>query len=329
MSIGPRILFIGTTTADVIADVRHLRKITIEGEASPMQLVGIAFASKTELHDLQIRPGGSAANSAVAATQLGARCALLTALGGDLLGRHLLQNLRRHRVDASAVQVFKRDKTAVSIILLSEGEKSVLVYKGAFRKLGPQHLSEERVEKNDAVVATALSSEENFHLFVKAVQLAHKHRKKIVFAPSMTMLKARRKEFENFRERFDLCIMNEEEACFLTGRKSASSAIKALPGRVKVVTCAGEGALAYANGELLRIGAPKVRIVDTTGAGDAFTGAFVHEFYSHGDLREAMRTATAVAALKLGHLGAHFTKKPREVEAFKKSRAKELAVRKV
>jgi ribokinase len=321
-----KLLFIGTLALDVIAKLDKPGN-TVVGKLTAADFMAKAFADKVELDRLEVRPGGSAANAAIAAHALGSNCSLVSAVGGDLFGRHLVANMKGHGIAVNGVAVMAGQKTSTSVILLSDGNKAVLSSRGAFAHLGPKHLGEELVRKNEVIITTSLSSNDNFALFLKAVKLAHKDRKKIVFAPSMTMLKAQGKKFAKLHPHFDLAICNEAEAAYYTGEKTAEAAVRKLPGKVRVVTMAQKGAIAFAEGKILRIAAPPVKVVDTTGAGDSFTGAFVHEFYSHGSVRNALQTATAVAGLKLAHLGAHFTGTAKEVKAFRKAHGRQMLVK--
>src|SRR3989338_6403291 len=185
----PRLLFIGTLALDVIAKLDKPCHAVV-GKLTAADFMARAFADKVELDRLEVRPGGSAANAAIAAHALGSTCGLVSAVGGDLFGKHLVANMKRHGIAVDGVVTLAGQKTSTSVILLSDGNKAVLSSRGAFAHLGPKNLREPLVRQADVVVTTSLSSDENYALFLKAVKLAHADRKKIVFAPSMTMLKA-------------------------------------------------------------------------------------------------------------------------------------------
>lgn len=324
----PKFLLVGNALIDIVAKIPS--PTTIEFDPKTVEkILCINFDSKTELEDLQIQFGGSAANTAITVVALGSRAAIVTAVGDDNFGRMVEADLRKHGVETRGVVSIPKHQTGMSVILLADGEKSVLTYHGAFSHLSPKHLSESTFRSCEIAIFTSLSSKENFEFFKKAVARCRKLGKKMVFAPSITMLKARAEEFKKFHEHFDLATMNREEAAEYTGSKDPLKAIKHLPGRVKLITDGPNGAYAHERGETFHLPSIAGEIVDATGAGDAFTGAFCHEYYSHGSVKEALRTASAVAALKLSSMGAHFRKTSKEVEAFKKKNASKLFVRKV
>lgn len=324
----PKFLFVGNALVDIVAKIPSPTTIEIDSKTVE-KILCINFASKTELDDLQLQFGGSAANSAIAACALGSRAGIVTAVGGDYFGKAVEEDLRKHGVETRGVVFLRGQRTGVSIVLLANGEKSVLTHHAAFSLLSPRHLDEKVLRDCEVIVFTSLSSKQNFAFFEKAVHACKKLGKKMVFAPSITMLKARAKEFKKFHEHFDLVAMNREEAALYTGKTSPLEAIRALPGRVKVITDGPNGAFAHAHGETFHLPSAAGEICDATGAGDAFTGAFCHEYYSHGNVKESLRTASAVAALKLCTLGAHFRKTLRDVEQFKKKNSAKLAARKV
>jgi len=98
-------------------------------------------------------------------------------------------------------------------------------------------------------------------------------------------------------------VMNYEEAMFYNKRTRIADMLRSLPGKVRVISKDKEGAYALDNGVFYRCPAPKVKIVDTTGAGDSFTGALVYEYQKSGDIAKALAVGTAVAEIKLGHMG--------------------------
>ena len=117
------------------------------------------------------------------------------------------------------------------------------------------------------------------------------------------MLKRFSARIRLLHEKFGLCIMNYEEAMYYTKKIKLADMLKSIPGRTRVITGDKSGAYAYDGRNFYRVPAPAVRIVDTTGAGDAFTGALVFEYSRSGDLAKSLEAATAMAAVKLEHKG--------------------------
>ncbi len=304
MESGPFILCIGTATVDVIARPTRAERIDISSLNKAEHLMCLTFASKTLLDQLTVEPGGSAANSANVLSLLGSRVQLLSAVGNDFFGELIYRDLQHRGIGTDFLRRVRGAKSGVGIGILSgSGEKSMLVYRGANDFLGPSSLPAEAVKNCSAVFITSLTSRTNFGLFLRAIRLARRYRKRIVFAPSITMLKRFSGRIRLMHEKFDLCIMNYEEAMYYTKKTRLAAMLKSVPGRTRVITGDKSGAYAYDGRNFYHVPAPVVRIADTTGAGDAFTGALVYEYSRCADLAKSLEAATAMAAIKLEHKG--------------------------
>lgn len=298
-----KILFVGSALIDVVAKMRSPEEVLLSGEI-PEKLVCAKLGSKTELDDIGIRFGGSAANSAITAKQVGCEAKILAAVGDDEFGRLIENDLRRHGITERTVKL-SGERTGVSVVLLANGEKAALPFRGANAALDASHVKQSNVAWCDVLFITSLTSHKNVSAFKKLVSLAHAMKKKIVFAPSISMLKARLKEVRALHENFDLIIMNEEEASAYTGEAKLEKMLAELPGKARVITLGEKGAIAMERGRVFRVKARKMRVIDATGAGDAFSGAFAAKYFSGSGVKAALEYATKVAALKLRHVGAH------------------------
>lgn len=319
---------VGSSTLDIIAKTSDVERIDIAGKHVE-KLVCISFASKSELQSLELSPGGSASNSAIMMRKLGSSAYLLSAVGNDEFGRVVLADLKKSGINTATVKAFSGASTGVGLSILSPGgEKSILVFRGANSSLGASDVSEAAISDSRHVFVASLVSPKNYGLFKKVLALSSRHRKPVVFAPSITMLHAWMPELRKLKPHFDVVIMNYEEGSYYCGKGDVKGILGALPGRVVVVTKDADGAYAAdKTGKYFHVSAVPVKIVDTTGAGDAFSGAFAQKYYSSGSVTEALKTAAAAAALKLTHKGAHFGRTKSELAAFMKKNASKLVVR--
>lgn len=324
-------LVVGSSTLDILAKTSNVERIDIAGKTVE-KLVCISFASKSELEGLELHPGGSASNSAIMIRTLGSSVCLLSAVGKDEFGRLVLSDLKKNGIDPSSVKTFRNCATGVGISIISSGgEKSMLVYRGANSELGMVDVSEAEVRDSKHIFVASLVSEKNYGMFKRILELSRKYKKPVVFAPSITMLHSWMPELKKLRPHFDIVIMNYEEGSYYTGKSDVHEILDSLPGKVCVVTKDVEGAYAVEkNGgrcRYFRIQSVPVKIADTTGAGDAFGGAFAQSYYSSHILSEALKTAVSAAALKLTHKGAHFSLKKAALDAFMKKNSSKLAVK--
>ena len=306
MAVQPRFdtLCIGSVTMDFLARPTISESIDINSFDRVQHFLCLNYASKTQLAQIEYEPGGSAANSANVMSLLGSKIELLAAVGKDDFGEMIVNDLHSRKIGSTYLVRVAGEKSAIGIsILSSSGEKSLLVYPGANGMLGPSDLPAGAVRDCNSVFITSLSSEKNYGLFARAVRLAKKYHKKIIFAPSITMLRKFSKQLARLHPHFDVCVMNYEEAMFYTKKTRIVDMLAALPGKTRVISKDKGGAYALDNGVFYHCPAPKVKVVDTTGAGDSFTGALVFEYQKSGNIAKALSVGTAVAQIKLGHMG--------------------------
>jgi ribokinase len=317
-------LTIGSATVDII--VRAPSLTTVKGRG-PNRAVGIAAASKTDIKHISLLPGGSAANSAVTLAHLGEKTAVLTAVGPGPFGKIVLDDLRTHKVNTRYVKVLPEATASAVDIITRGGEKAELVYRGAVSLLSPKDFSESMVKNARHVFITSMVSDKNYGLFKKAVAAAKKQGKPLVLAPSITMLRKHAAALKKLK--CDVFIVNLEEARLLTGKKNVLDALKKIPGKVRVITSGAQGAHATDGTRTLSIRPLPVKVIDTTGAGDCFSGAFAHAYYRHGKLGLALQEATAAAGLKLQTEGARYCHARTKLERCMRTFLKELQLRDV
>ncbi len=233
-------------------------------------------------------PGGKGANQALAARRLGAEVVMVGCVGDDTLAEPALALLRAEGVDVSGVMFETGVPTGIALIAVSpEGENQITVASGANGQVSESDAM--GLPMCDAVlcqlevplqaVIAALTAEVERGLF--AVNLAP-----AIPVPDRLLRLA------------DLLIVNEIEAAFYGDALHAGKGLVAL-------TLGGDGAVLYRSGvEVVRIGAFDVSVVDTTGAGDTFCGALVLALAEGQGEADALRFASAAAALAVTKPGA-------------------------
>jgi ribokinase len=288
------------------------RGVVVVGSANADLVVSVARrpgAGETVLGgELVTLPGGKGANQAVAAARLGAATAFIGRVGDDAHGRLLLDSLRSDGVDVTAVTAGS-EPTGVAIIYLTpDGDNSIVVAPGANGALAPEHVRGPAVAGAEVLL---LQREVDPETSLAAAQTC-RGRVVLNLAPSGPMPAA-------LLARTDVLVVNEHEAADLleaaslldpagpTGPERLADAGQRLrrlgPGTV-VVTLGADGAVAVDATGSYRARSPKVPVVDTTGAGDAFTGALGWRLAAGDDLPAALEVAVKVGALTVTRAGA-------------------------
>jgi ribokinase len=283
----------------------HGYDLLVVGSANADLVIGVdrrPAAGETVLGtDLVTHPGGKGANQAVAAARLGARTALLARVGDDAHGSLLSGSLRTAGVD-TATLLTGGAPTGVALITVDpSGDNSIVVSPGANGRLSPEDV---RAAGRLLAAARVVSLQLEIPLptVVAVVETTHA---RVVLNPSPPApLPAR------VLAACDPLVVNEHEARFLLGEDAGetpedwASALLALGPRSVVVTLGAAGALVADPDGAVRIPSMRVRAVDTTGAGDAFTGALAWRLGAGDDLETAARFAVRVGAAAVTKAGA-------------------------
>lgn len=293
--------------------------LLVVGSANADLTVGVErrpSAGETVLgSDLAIRPGGKGANQAVAAARLGARTALLARVGDDAHGRLLTEALREAGADTSGVAVGDGPTGVALITVDPSGDNGIVVSPGANHRLTPDDVADAH-----ALVAGATVVSLQLEIPLETVAAAARS---AAAAGSRLMLNLS-PPAELPPDVLAVCdplVVNEHEARWLleTTPKEAGAGLPEGNGapetwaaallergpRSIVVTLGPAGALVAEQGrEPVRVPSPAVEAVDTTGAGDAFTGALGRQLGRGGELVEAVRFAVRVGAVAVTGAGA-------------------------
>jgi ribokinase len=286
-------------------------KVTVVG-SSNMDLVvkstRIPAVGETILGgDFIMAPGGKGANQAVAAAKLGAQVYFIAKLGDDIFGQQSLNNFKKEGVNTTYVVQTKEAPSGVALIMVDQkGSNSIVVAPGANQKLSPEDVkkAESDIASSGAVVAQLEVPLETIEC---AAQLAGKSSVPFILDPAPAQnLSA------ELLKMIDVLTPNETEAQILTDtevtdEESARRASdKLLSSGVKtVILTMGEQGFLLADTEKTEfVAARKVQAVDSTAAGDAFTGSLAVGVAEGKTLSEAASFANYVAALSVTTMGA-------------------------
>jgi ribokinase len=260
--------------------------------------------------ELSTHNGGKGANQAAAAARLGASVTFLGRVGDDEFGEPLVRALQEKGIDTSLVeQVSGRSTGAAFITVTPDGENAITVAPGANRSLTPEDADAASEKVRDARVLVA-QMEIPVETVLRAVEVAAAGgtRALVNLAPTFEVPR-------ELLERLDPLVVNEHEAAFLLGAEveGVEGALSAAPellslGPHSAVITVGEAGAVFASGESTgHLPAPRVDVVDTTGAGDAFVGALAARLARDASLEEAVAYAVragAAAVTKEGAQGA-------------------------
>lgn len=248
---------------------------------------------------IEKRAGGKGLNQSVALAKVSDSVYHAGSIGTD--GNFLIEEMENFGVDTSLLK--KSDKlTGNAIIQVDDkGENSIVLYKGANFDNSEAYVDEvlSHFEKGDILV---LQNEINCMPYI--INKAYEKGLKIVLNPSPIT-----DEIEKFDlDKIDLLLVNETEAKAIAKVSDAKEAVNYFrdnfPSLKVVETFGKNGSMYFDKDNLINQDSFKVDAVDTTGAGDTFTGYFVTYFYKGEKITTCLEVAAKASALSVTKKGA-------------------------
>jgi ribokinase len=272
--------------------------------------------------DFIMTPGGKGANQAVAAAKLDAEVYFIARLGNDIFAEQSLSNFKKEGVNTKHIIQTKEAPSGVALITVDDmGNNVIVVAPGANQILSPDDVkrAESDIASSGALVAQLEIPLETVEF---AAQLSNNCGVLFILDPAPA-----RKLGPELLKMVDVLTPNETEAQILSGIEvtdedsACTAAKKLLAFGVKsvILTMGAKGFLIAGNDRIEFVSAVKVDAVDTTAAGDAFTGSLAVGLAQGKTLYDAALFANYVAALSVTKIGAQSSIPTREtVESFMK-----------
>ncbi len=286
-----KVLVIGSSNTDMTVSTKRFPK---DGET----VMGGKFFSTA---------GGKGANQAVAAARLGAEVTFVCCVGSDQLGSQALQLFKNEGIDTSLIFVDPQEASGVALITVNEkGENTIVVASGANMKLSSDKLAD--IDKHILLADVILIQLEIPMETVEfVVEKAKKYGKKVILNPAPAT-----KLSDKLLDGLFLITPNQSEAELLIGteiideeplRRSAD--LLRMKGTKNVIFTLGEkGVFLSTVSNSKYFDPPRVKVVDTTAAGDIFNGALATAISENKEWDEAVAFATNAASISVTRHGA-------------------------
>ncbi len=274
------------------------------GQAS-VELVGqmprfpVRQGDRQELSAFSLQGGGAAANAAVTLAVLGARVSFAGALADDFLGEVAAASLSEMGIDLRHLRRKSGGVSPAAFVALDEERRRPTVFwtRGSGETLSPGDVTDEALEGVSLLLVDGYQPVAQLALVeaarakgVRTLLSAH------AMTPGMAQLAAQ----------CDVVVASERFAREVAPEVSRSlEEILALGAEVAVVTLGAEGSVGQSRGGAqVKVEALPVDLVDPTGSGDVYRGAFAWSLLQGRGLKEGMRFASVAASLKCRHYGA-------------------------
>jgi len=256
---------------------------------------------KMPMDDLTIQGGGMIATALVAMARLGARVSWMGKQGDDPFGVQIFRFLDDEGVDHShaVIEPGARSHFAFCIVDSHSGKRTIFHARGTESTLRPEELNRKEIESTRSLLIDFRYPEAS----EAAAQWAQEANVPVVIDAEG----ATDPEYAEILRHCDHIIPSKAFAEGFTGVSDWEEAAKRIfeefrPAAV-VITLGEDGCVAYDGTELIHQPSFPVEVVDTTGAGDVFHGAYTFGLLQGWSLRDTIRFASAVAALKCRKLG--------------------------
>ena len=266
----------------------------------------IEYGDKIAVDKLVHLVAGNAANNAVGGSRLKLKTAIFVNIGEDNSGKQIKDKLKTEGVDTRYVIENKGMESNLSTVINFQGERTILVYHQSWKYRLPD------LEKSKWVYYTSVShSFTETNLNGQLEQYLQRTNSKLLYNPGTYQIKAGIKKNPRLLSLTELFVVNLEEAKrILYGKDDLDTPVKKLLNgiadlgpKMVVITDGGEGSFGFDGDNYYQIGLFPAKVLEMTGAGDAYATGVLSGLFFGKDLKEAMRWGACNGASVVEQIG--------------------------
>jgi ribokinase len=282
------------------------------------------LGEKISLKKIYLTTGGGGTNSAATFANQGFKVAYFGSIGEDFAGKIIKEDLKKRKISLDFLFKTKKALSNLSVILPSEGERTIFVWRGASEFL--PKFSLKKLEAKWFYIAPL--GKKLFSFFEKILKFAKENKIKIAINPSKEQLIFFRKKLEKIFSTLDVVIMNQEEASLATQlpptkEKEIIQIFKNWVKGIGIITKGPLGGIVLEKKYVYEFEALRVKkVIDRTGCGDAFGSGFVAGILKGFSIENCIQLALANSAGCLMEIGAKNGLLKKNDSIFKFGRAK-------
>ncbi|NNF40722.1 MAG: adenosine kinase [Woeseiaceae bacterium] len=314
MTDSVQLLGISNAIVDVLAHVDDDFLVSIDAAPGSMTLIDQEQARElyARMGPATEMSGGSVANTVAGFANLGGKAAYIGKVKADQLGTIFNHDMRSLGVDIRLPAAKDGAPTARSHVLITpNGQRTMQTYLGACVELGIKDITAETIGAPKAILLEGYVWDiaEGPDLAQQAARLAKDNGAKVALSLSDAFCVERHRDsfVEFVSNHADIIVADEEEVAALLGTRSIDETLKALADfdNLFAITRSEHGSVIVDKLETVVQPASKVdKIVDTTGAGDAYSAGFLYGWANDRSLQDCARFGTHCATMVIQQLGA-------------------------
>ena len=301
-----------------MADVLCVGSATVDHFLTVGQpLASIKLGDKILVSSVEIHTGGGATNAAVALSKLGVPSAILTKLGHDHEAAYLVKELQHYRIkNLCAARSSQKTDSSTIISSTYDHDRIIYVHKGASQNLSLRDCPRKSINGKWLYLASVVGT--SLETAKKLVSIAHKQGMQVLFNPSLYLAQKGKKALAPLLQKTTILVLNLEEAQALLQKKGTSKQLtpkqltpKQLLSHLQEL---GPSTVVITNGEKIvaardhkqeyTLLPPRVKVVHTAGAGDAFTAGLLAGLIKGYGLTNALQLGQANALSVIQSIGA-------------------------
>ena len=299
----PRILSIGAAVQDVfLSHSDEFKPVT--DKSLHEQVMQLEMGAKADVNKVDFSTGGGATNAAVTFARQGLHAMFMGTIGHDPAGQAVLNDLDTENVDTTHVSYSEKLNTGYSVLLLApNGERTILTYRGASTHYDAKNFDLSDVDADWLYISNVAGQME---ILDKIFHQAREKKIKVFFNPGKNELKNPEK-LKGLLEDVDVLSVNKEEMQQIVHGETLEELVRHGLHYVKtVIVSDGPNGVAASDGKtLLKAGMYQdVKVVDRTGAGDAFGSGFLSQWALGKSLQESIVFASANSTSVVTKIGA-------------------------
>ncbi len=297
------VITVGSATVDVFAETEFSKLIKLKGKED---FIAYPTGSKILVKELILTSGGGGTNTAVSLSRLGHKVAFLGKTGSKENSKRVIDELKKEKVDASLVVRSKKGRTGYSIILDSlKHDRTILTFRGSNSDLKYNEINFKKLKTKWFYLSSMMK--ESFKTLEKLASYAQKNNIKIMFNISSYLAKKGTRYLKNILKKINILVLNKEEACLLVGKTKIEKLLKKLHKlgpEIVGITDGKHGIYIFHNNYIYSGKPHNIKVVETTGAGDAFASSFLCGMIKKNDVEFAMKLGMTNSESVITHHGA-------------------------
>lgn len=296
------LISIGDSVIDIFIPLNDAELVKEKGET----MLGLRFGDKIPVGDAVFVVGGNASNSAVAASRLKLKTAIYANIGNDHDGIRTKDNLKDEGIDTRYVVKNEHLPSSHNFILDFKGERTILTHHQDWKYNLPD------LDRSKWVYFTSLSP--NFvgsNLIEQLTAYIERANVKVLYNPGTFQIKNGIKKYPRILSQTEVLIVNLEESKLILGfeegedipvKKLLENLVDLGP-RMAVITDGKNGSYGYNGENYYHLESFPAKLIEMTGAGDAYATGVLAGLFHGEDLPGAMRWGAANSASVVEYVG--------------------------